>query len=452
MVSEKRIPWAVWAVLVAVIMGIPGWVMVGLWFWSRWYPDPTKGPNIMRQLMTGWLPISMITASSVLSAIVLLIGLIKLWKNKRLAEDLKALAAETERLKAELLAESEKVKSAEAALAAHPAACSEPRLHVIGNTDKNEIQSAVTVRGILFRNQIEQGKRYVDFVFSIFNQSLYDIAIDGTLGDGQISFDGEPLVKEKAVVENKAQLVPPRMPGSFTVRQYLDFGDVDAIKKATDDRIFRLDALWIKVKGGPEFVEAIDEKRLKIDYSSLSKGFPQWVNFDGPFQSRFNGEISGKVMALYFQSQLNLDLTHVISDDMYYDLLFVMYVYIANHGAPTSIERFKLGVTANGVSFEGERQSLTGFRVVGQGLNDPLVDIEDSNYVNLDHSRKGWLRFAVRGVKRYEEDKPELTLELDVIDKEETPNRLAALDVSKWRGHSRTQDTYIIGTDEDWQL
>lgn len=49
------------------------------------------------------------------------------------------------------------------------------RLYLIAEQDRAEIQDAVIVCGVQFRNEIEFGKRYVDFVFSIFNQSLYEI-------------------------------------------------------------------------------------------------------------------------------------------------------------------------------------------------------------------------------------------------------------------------------------
>jgi len=96
--SQERtaIWWAALGVLIAVIMGIPGWLQVGLWFWSRWYPDAATEPDIMKLLMTGWLPVVMVSASSILSAVMLLIVAVKWFRNKRLkseVSDLTTLAA-----------------------------------------------------------------------------------------------------------------------------------------------------------------------------------------------------------------------------------------------------------------------------------------------------------------------------------------------------------------------
>lgn len=58
-----------------------------------------------------------------------------------------------------------------------------------------------------------------------------------------------------------------------------------------------------------------------------------------------------------------------------------------------------------------------------------------SNDVSLEHSRKGWLRFVVNGVKSMEtyEAEPEQAIEFEVIDKRRVPHRLQALPQSEWK-------------------
>jgi hypothetical protein len=133
------------------------------------------------------------------------------------------------------------------------------------------------------------------------------------------------------------------------------------------------------------------------------------------------------------------------------DLFFVLHVYLLNHGAPTTIERFKLTVRAGNQVYEAERQPLTGFRIKRNGETDfkTLNDVEELNGVSfVDDARNGWLRFRVRDVKRYQEDKPPLELELDAIDKNEDSNRLRVISESRWLGHAMFQGDYVLGSEE----
>ena len=75
--------------------------------------------------------------------------------------------------------------------------------------------------------------------------------------------------------------------------------------------------------------------------------------------------------------------------------------------------------------------------------------MEELNGVSFaDDARNGWFLFRVPAVKRYQEDKPKLELQLDAIDKNEDPNRLRVVSESKWLGHAMFQGDYILGSDE----
>jgi len=128
-----------------------------------------------------------------------------------------------------------------------------------------------------------------------------------------------------------------------------------------------------------------------------------------------------------------------------------MSVYLANHGAPTTLEHLKLTLKANAQPYKGMKLSLADFYVVRPGLKDPLKDIEDSNDMPLDYTRRGWVRFVVRGVKRYDEDRPVLELELEAVDKDEVAHRLITPVESEWSENSQKQRDYING-DGKWQL
>lgn len=318
------------------------------------------------------------------------------------------------------------------------------RLIAIANQDATEIQDAVMVMGVYFRNEIENQKRYVDFWFQIFNLSLYDISIDDVPGEGDIIFNGHPLVSIKRVEENKAQNVKPRTPGNFTVRQYLDSGDIDAIKSANGDRRFEFHNLRIKIKGGAEFENVVTEKRLQFNFG-LSKDSPNYANYNGPFLSQFKAPISGRINAVYFHHELDLNNTVPLKDDrcIFY---FILHTYIANHGAPTGIDRFRLILKANEETYQGTRLPLTGCRWIRPGAEEHLSekDIELQNDVTLTDVRRGWLQFAVHGVKEVEDDSV-LEIAVDVIDKNGDVNRLNSSSRKKWIEDSMGQESYING-------
>jgi hypothetical protein len=203
--------------------------------------------------------------------------------------------------------------------------CSARWLHAIANNDRDEIQNAVMISGIQFRNEIEEGKRYIDFVFSIFNKSVYEISIDDSIG-GDIIFDGEILITEKRMEKNTAENCHVRGTGYFIVRQYLNSAEIDSIKNAKPDRPFRLDGLIIKIKGGADFPDVVP-KRLRIGSDFLSKASPTWFNYDAPFRTNFEADAVANLKAEIdsLKSQLATPLPQTLPapglrcDDQHFD-------------------------------------------------------------------------------------------------------------------------------------
>jgi hypothetical protein len=459
----------VWLVGLTIVLVVLTVIAICLMAWPLLYPPNPSQPPLTglggALMVKGWTPIIVLASGLVLSAISLLIVASKRWKNKRLTAELDGLKVDLtkekassktleqtgerlEREKRELWEQNTKLTTDLASANSEKERPDQKRLQIIAKQDTEDIQDSVIVSGIQFRNEIEFGNRHIDLVFAIYNQSLYDITIDSQLGDGNIIFNKQPLVKKKEIVENKAQNLPARISGHFTVRQYLDSGDIEDIENATGDRHLDLHNLRIKIKAGAGFEQVVSEKRLKVE-GYLTKDNPIWINYNGPFRNRFNSELVGRIREVFFQSQWDVGL-FAPGQDNAYNLFFVIHAYLINHGAPTTIERFSLTVKVNGESYEAERQPLNGFRVARRGEPDdkPLDDIEELNGRNFSDTRRGWLRFRVSGIKRYDEDKPKLELELDAIDKNEDPNRLTTLPESKWLGHRSFQESRILGSDE----
>lgn len=124
---------------------------------------------------------------------------------------------------------------------------------------------------------------------------------------------------------------------------------------------------------------------------------------------------------------------------MFFDHHFIINVYIANHGAATAIQQFKLILKAGGHSYEGERErdahdvkeNEMNWRAWGAG---ELNDLEKSNNAPLEHTRSGWLWFAVIGVPNTE-DKEGMELELYAIDKDDISYKLDTSPQPQWQSN-----------------
>jgi hypothetical protein len=456
----KTSRYAFWQLIVTIVIGVPTLVLLVWQQWNATPPSPGQGGG---RIMGGWVPIVIIAVVIGLSALSLLITSFRLQKNKKLLANVSTLEDDLTKANSDFGAAQSRILTCEDAykrlekerdgvlaeklVLSNEMALATPskRLRDMEDKDAVAIHDAVVLSAIQFRNETAYGFRYVDFVFSVFNQSVYPISID-SIGPGNIVFNRDEFVKEKKLEDNKAQNVEPRRDGNFTIRQFLDLGDMSAINEATDDRVFRFDNLTVNIKGGAGFEDVVKLSQLKIDCYSLSKQYPLWRNYNiGPFHSRFNGEITGRVRGIFFQSDW-LD-SYEPGQDHVYDLFFVLKVFIVNHGDPKSIERFRLAVKVNEEIYEGERESLAGFQVISRDREpQPIKDIEDDNDENLFEKRGGWLRFRVRGVKGYKEDKTQLDLQLDAIDKNLEPNRLMPPPHSEWLGHAHFQESHVLGS------
>jgi len=100
--------WTAIGVVVAIVMGLPGWFVLVLTVWFRQFPDPTKEPDIIGTLTTGWLPVILVLAGSVFSAVTLITLIVKRWRTK-------SLLVKVTSLESELANHREKTNSAKSA-------------------------------------------------------------------------------------------------------------------------------------------------------------------------------------------------------------------------------------------------------------------------------------------------------------------------------------------------
>jgi outer membrane murein-binding lipoprotein Lpp len=214
--QERTTIWlVVLGILVAVVMGIPGWLMVGFWFWSRWYPDPAKEPDIMRLLMTGWLPVVMVSASSILSAAMLLTVAIKWLRNKRLKSEVSDLTTLAANLKAERQDAWDKAAAAaKDALDANQRADDEEKnqkkTHALFEDRERQltdltwlsnratkqaeyISEYVIITKVKTGTLLFGGERGAILELVIKNESVFDVAIQGDKITGRLHFKNKEL-------------------------------------------------------------------------------------------------------------------------------------------------------------------------------------------------------------------------------------------------------------------
>gem|GEM_PF-5151473 len=156
--------------------------------------------------------------------------------------------------------------------------CGAGWLHAIAENDRTQIQNAVQVRGIGLRNLMDDGIPRLEFVFSVYNKSVYPISIE--FMDGYIRFSHEEKLRKSNLEMKENQVVdcPPRRSASFTLEQTLLDSEVRYITSQTDDKLFWFDELVIMIKGG-SFPSGIVPQRLKIE-GQVSRKVQVWRNYN----------------------------------------------------------------------------------------------------------------------------------------------------------------------------
>jgi hypothetical protein len=138
------------------------------------------------------------------------------------------------------------------------------KLQEIAGNDKRSIEDLVTITAIDPQPQkLTQGVPYIEFIFYIFNSSVFEISIDDSI-DGYISFrEGnheDKLHQYKELKDNCAKEVSSRAEGHFRIYQRLTEDEAKHFFRSTDVW-FSFTNLVITIKGAKE-EDGIDEKRL----------------------------------------------------------------------------------------------------------------------------------------------------------------------------------------------
>jgi hypothetical protein len=138
----------------------------------------------------------------------------------------------------------------------------ESRLRDIVRNDKLGIRGLVRLAGVSY--QPDFVKAHIDFVFSFFNMSIYDLAIDNRIKSGPIRFgeDWEPFHYEPKITSGEPIVLKARGGNHFIVRQPIRLEEVERFKK--NEFIIGLYDLHIEFRGTKDFPE-IETTRLDFE-------------------------------------------------------------------------------------------------------------------------------------------------------------------------------------------
>jgi len=302
--------------------------------------------------------------------------------------------------------------------------------------------------------ELESAAPYVNFNFHVLNMSVYTLCFEKSI-DGWINFAGRRLGGNiKRTDANR-----PFSHGQATylvVTQWLSKEDVALIDSSNLQCMFTFENLEITIRGDDRFPEDRSVLRQKLEIKCRIERAGRGVLQDDPwqviserdslkkqFEKLARPDIHGELKEVLFEKEINLNTSLVISQDCYFYYWFYLRLYIANEGAATSIERYRLVLKTKESIHEGQRLSLRGYSIhdaMNGGLGvENLIDIEDQNDVAFEHTRNGWVCFGVPSVKSDKNDgsDEEMEIEVEVIDKTKTPHALGRSARHEWRENPR---------------
>lgn len=187
------------------------------------------------------------------------------------------------------------------------------RLLEIAESDKRNIQNALSVGEPEIHYELLKEVPFVDFTFRVFNGSVYSISLD-TQVDGYISFRKQQLLGFMQIVRSFKNLAHGYS-GEFTVRQQLSRLEAEFISNAhePDADYFYLQQLKVKINGG-DYCSEVESKRLNLPdlipmktvlSESTTQGADTWLHEIAEKDKREIDMVVGAVDCKIFQSEFH---------------------------------------------------------------------------------------------------------------------------------------------------
>ncbi len=131
--------------------------------------------------------------------------------------------------------------------------CEDEWLHDKLKTDKIKIKELVRFPGIMYNPDFQ--KAHIDFVFSVFNNSLYDIVIENSVtGEIRYGEDNDAFYYQPKFLSEKLVECPSRSGTYFTIRQAIRQEEIPRFRDA-DDVLIWFHGLQINFQGTEQFPE-----------------------------------------------------------------------------------------------------------------------------------------------------------------------------------------------------
>jgi uncharacterized small protein (DUF1192 family) len=315
-------------------------------------------------------------------------------------------------------------------------------LYEIAERDKRHINSYVYIifRKVNYRG-LDEIEPYIEVIFDIINGSVYNIIIDKDIKDGAVYFNNTPLNSKQTEIDGSLHSISRNENERrfLVIKQWVSPELAKRIKNSQpDDKLF-FNRLWLNVRDADSNSE-VRPQRLSLPSEIAIETLDKLKTEIASLKSEIEEEkaknakpnIQGEIKEVYFDRSWSL-FSEPVSGGNYDDYVFYINVYLANRGAETTIKEFKFVFKVDGKPYNGERMTVEDYYVLRPSVTaKKLIDLEDSNDVPLKYSRNGWLRFGfgVKPIQRVNDESGEelanrkLEIELDVIDKDETPHRL----------------------------
>jgi hypothetical protein len=144
--------------------------------------------------------------------------------------------------------------------------CPDKRLHALAKADKESIKTKVRIAWILYRPHFDGKEPYIDFIFGIFNNSLYDIVIDNSIKKGDIWCDSssDPFYYDPKFHPAHPIACGSRRPTNFVIRHALRVEEVSRFE-GKHNVLIGFGNLEITFAGTEEFPE-IELTQLDLNY------------------------------------------------------------------------------------------------------------------------------------------------------------------------------------------
>lgn len=222
-----------WRVLIVVGLGALLFFVAGRQLVSQYYVAHPDGQAIALQVSPNWLASPLLFAILTVALILLRYSRAKVIAIQQSAdtEAIEKLQADNAALVTEKTEIETKLKEIEIQATG---------TQTVFDTDKARIKNLVRLCAIYYMTHFDSNERlqkFVTFTFFIFNISLYDIVISGSLPDDssiQFGIQGDTFSRSCEIDGKKPKLCPARGGCNVTVRQYVDKEEIDEIERAKD--------------------------------------------------------------------------------------------------------------------------------------------------------------------------------------------------------------------------